>query len=313
MKIYLGGAKTGKTNKILSNAIDDALKGSKVYLLVPDTKAYMYEYMISKRLNNSNIFIEVLTFSRLGYYILKNTNYKNIMYIDDEIRKIYIKKIIGRVSLELLGKDKNIEDISELISKIKKNGLTKDDILEKYNSLLESINSNNSDISNIDTSILDIKINEIITILDEYDKELGNNKDIEQKNEILNIAIKNSDYFKDSNIYVDGFDRFTLMQFNILENIFDKVNDAYISLTLDKLTTNNEIFLSNRETLNTLLKIIQKSASNIEYEVFEDIHVENNALKIFNTLYTKNKEVEDLFNSIKDSDEYININKMGSI
>ena len=307
MKIYLGGAKTGKTNKILSNAIDDALKGTKVYLLVPETKAYMYEYMISKRLNNSNIFIEVLTFSRLGYYILKNTNYKNVMYIDDEIRKIYIKKIIGRVSLELLGKDKNIEDISELISKIKKNGLTKDDILEKYNSLLESINSNNSDISNIDTSILDIKINEIITILDEYDKELGNNKDIEQKNEILNIAIKNSDYFKDSNIYVDGFDGFTLMQFNILENIFDKVNDAYISLTLDKLTTNNEIFLSNRETLNTLLKIMQKSTSNIEYEVFEDIHVENNALKIFNTLYTKNKEVEDLFNSIKDSDEYINI------
>lgn len=307
MKIYLGGAKTGKTNKILSNAIDDALKGTKVYLLVPETKAYMYEYMISKRLNNSNIFIEVLTFSRLGYYILKNTNYKNVMYIDDEIRKIYIKKIIGRVSLELLGKDKNIEDISELISKIKKNGLTKDDILEKYNSLLESINSNNSDISNIDTSILDIKINEIITILDEYDKELGNNKDIEQKNEILNIAIKNSDYFKDSNIYVDGFDGFTLMQFNILENIFDKVNDAYISLTLDKLTTNNEIFLNNRETLNTLLKIMQKSTSNIEYEVFEDIHVENNALKIFNTVYTKNKEVEDLFNSIKDSDEYINI------
>ena len=307
MKIYLGGAKTGKTNKILSNAIDDALKGTKVYLLVPDTKAYMYEYMISKRLNNSNIFIEVLTFSRLGYYILKNTNYKNVMYIDDEIRKIYIKKIIGRVSLELLGKDKNIEDISELISKIKKNGLTKDDILEKYNSLLESINSNKNDISNIDTSILDIKINEIITILDEYDKELGNNKDIEQKNEILNIAIKNSDYFKDSNIYVDGFDGFTLMQFNILENIFDKVNDAYISLTLDKLTTNNEIFLSNRETLNTLLKIMQKISSNIEYEVFEDIHVENNALKIFNTLYTKNKEVEDLFNSIKDSDEYINI------
>ena len=115
MKIYLGGAKTGKTNKILSNAIDTALKGTKVYLLVPETKAYMYEYMISKRLNNSNIFIEVLTFSRLGYYILKNTNYKNVMYIDDEIRKIYIKKIIGRVSLELLGKDKNIEDISELI------------------------------------------------------------------------------------------------------------------------------------------------------------------------------------------------------
>lgn len=279
MKIYLGGAKCGKSSRILGEIKSDLENNleKKIYILSPETKTYMYEKKFANILGNSNIKMDVISFARLSHLILKNTKYRNIEYIDDELRKNYLKTIIKKLKLNYLGKEKSIPEIITLIDKVKENKVD----LKNFENVLGEFQN----------EILKLKLQDFIDIFKEYELRLGDLKDKSEKSEILKLAIRESEFFANSKVYILGFDGFKKVQYEILEEIASKAEIVF-GLTLNNLNTSNPNFVSNKKTFANIVKIMSKY-SKIEYEILEENNVQTGKLKTLNHyLTTENEEFE---------------------
>lgn len=278
MKIYVGGSKTGKTTKLIEKIKEYASLNEKMYILVPDQQSNFYELLFAKEFGGSNNKIDIITFSRLPYLIFKNTKYQNIVYLDDEIKRMYLKNIILSNNYEILGKEKNVDEIDQVISRIKEQQID----INNFENIKEQIKN--------EKKVLSLKLDEIISIYKEYEKLLNGKKDSTQKLEVLKEAISTTKFFENSILFIDGFDMFSKIQYTILESIIGKAKDTFIAITNLDLKSNNEYFEGNNETVANLIKICNKYG-NLEYEVLDKIYNQNDELYILNKSLTNlNKE-----------------------
>lgn len=281
MKIYLGAIGTDSNKKFLENIIEEKKLYDKQYVLVPENISYYYEEKLLE--NGSNMQVEIITFNRLQYLLFKNTKYNNISYVDDILRKMYIKKAISNLDITLLKKDKNISEIDKMIVRLKEQGIKSDELKQKI--------TNNENIH----GILKIKLEELIQIIEEYDKLLEDKKDKAEELSIVLDAIKESTVFEDAKLYITGFTNFTLMQFKVLEEIIRKCKDVDVEITIDDLGSKNNIFKEASTTLNNIIGYMS-AKGNISFEKFEEDNYHksmlgklNNALASKDIIYTENE------------------------
>lgn len=273
MKIYLGAIGTDSNKKFLENIIEEKKLYEKQYVLVPENISYYYEEKLLE--NGSNMQVEIITFNRLQYLLFKNTKYNNISYVDDILRKMYIKKAISNLDITLLKKDKNISEIDKMIVRLKEQGIKSDELKQKI--------TNNENIH----GILKIKLEELIQIIEEYDKLLEDKKDKAEELSIVLDAIKESNVFEDAKLYITGFTNFTLMQFKVLEEIIRKCKDVDVEITIDDLGSKNSIFKEASTTLNNIIGYMS-AKGNISFEKFEEDNYHKSMLgKLNNALASK--------------------------
>lgn len=295
MKIYLGAIGTDSNKKFLENIIEEKKLYDKQYVLVPENISYYYEEKLLE--NGSNMQIEIITFNRLQYLLFKNTKYNNISYVDDILRKMYIKKAISNLDITLLKKDKNISEIDKMIVRLKEQGIKSDELKQKI--------TNNENIH----GILKIKLEELIQIIEEYDKLLEDKKDKAEELSIVLDAIKESNVFEDAKLYITGFTNFTLMQFKVLEEIIRKCKDVDVEITIDDLGSKNSIFKEASTTLNNIIGYMS-AKGNISFEKFEEDNYHksmlgklNNELASKDIIYIESNCNEDGNSIEKNSDE----------
>lgn len=295
MKIYLGAIGTDSNKKFLENIIEEKKLYDKQYVLVPENISYYYEEKLLE--NGSNMQVEIITFNRLQYLLFKNTKYNNISYVDDILRKMYIKKAISNLDITLLKKDKNISEIDKMIVRLKEQGIKSDELKQKI--------TNNENIH----GILKIKLEELIQIIEEYDKLLEDKKDKAEELSIVLDAIKESNVFEDAKLYITGFTNFTLMQFKVLEEIIRKCKDVDVEITIDDLGSKNSIFKEASTTLNNIIGYMS-AKGNISFEKFEEDNYHksmlgklNNALASKDIIYIESNCNEDGNSIEKNSDE----------
>ena len=273
VKIYIGGESTNREKLFL----DDIVKENKSYvnkkkiIIAPENKLYYYENLILNLKKGINIDIELLSFSRMPYILFKKTRNRNNIYIDEIIKDIYLSKIIENEkkdnNLKIFNNDKIVNEMSNILSNIFENGIQRKQI-EEYIQKEET------------TDILKIKMNDILTIYDKYIEKKIDKLDKEEVYQKILEDLESNTYFDDAEIYILGFNSFKKVQLDILSKIISKSyntgNIISISMVIDNIVSNNEMFNTTKNTLSKIITLcngmnveIIKSTSNYDSNVID--------------------------------------------
>ena len=217
------------------------------YILSPEFKTNYYEKKILSKLDGINLNIDILSFARLPYMVFKNTKYSKNIYVDKIIRNIYIKQILQETDLQILNSDKYLEEIEQVITKLKENGITPEILEEKFD-----IDGAKEYLTIFETKMLDI-----IKILKKYNEKNINNID---KEEAYLQIIENEEllkYFSDSEIHILGFIGFSNTQKKLISKISKYAKKVNIYIPLNDINSSNETYLLTKNTTFELLRILQ--------------------------------------------------------
>lgn len=250
VKIYIGGESTNREKLFLDNIVEEnkSYVNKKKIIIAPENKLYYYENLILNLKKGINIDIELLSFSRMPYILFKKTRNRNNIYIDEMIKDIYLSKIIENEkkdnNLKIFNNDKIVNEMSNILSNIFENGIQRKQI-EEYIQKEET------------TDILKIKMNDILTIYDKYVEKKIDKLDKEEVYQKILEDLENNTYFDDADIYILGFNSFKKVQLDILTKIISKSynngNIISVSLVIDNIVSNNEMFNTTKKTLSNII------------------------------------------------------------
>lgn len=273
VKIYIGGESTNREKLFL----DDIVKENKSYvnkkkiIIAPENKLYYYENLILNLKKGINIDIELLSFSRMPYILFKKTRNRNNIYIDEIIKDIYLSRIIENEkknnNLKVFNNDKIVNEMSNILSNIFENGIQRRQI-EEYIQKEKTID------------MLKIKMNDILTIYDKYVEKKIDKLDKEEVYQKILEDLESNTYFDDADIYILGFNSFKKVQLDILSKIISKSynngNIISISMVIDNIVSNNEMFNTTKKTLSNIITScngmnveIIKSTSNYDSNIID--------------------------------------------
>ena len=250
VKIYIGGESTNREKLFLDNIVKEnkSYVNKKKIIIAPENKLYYYENLILNLKKGINIDIELLSFSRMPYILFKKTRNRNNIYIDEIIKDIYLSKIIENEkkdnNLKIFNNDKIVNEMSNILSNIFENGIQRKQI-EEYIQKEET------------TDMLKIKMNDILTIYDKYVEKKIDKLDKEEVYQKILEDLENNTYFDDADIYILGFNSFKKVQLDILTKIISKSynngNIISVSLVIDNIVSNNEMFNTTKKTLSNII------------------------------------------------------------
>lgn len=275
VKIYIGGESTNREKNFLDNIVkeDKAYVNKKKIIIAPENKLYYYENLILNLKKGINIDIELLSFSRMPYILFKKTRNRNNIYIDEIIKDIYLSKIIENEkknnNLKVFNNNKIVNEMSNILSNIFENGIQRRQI-EEYIQKEETID------------MLKIKMNDILTIYDKYVEKKIDKLDKEEVYQKILEDLESNTYFDDADIYILGFNSFKKVQLDILTKIISKSynngNIISISMVIDNIVSNNEMFNTTKNTLSKIITScngmnveIIKSTSNYDSNVIDKL------------------------------------------
>ena len=273
VKIYIGGESTNREKNFLDNIVkeDNAYINKKKIIIAPENKLYYYENLILNLKKGINIDIELLSFSRMPYILFKKTRNRNNIYIDEIIKDIYLSKIIENEkknnNLKVFNNDKIVNEMSNILSNIFENGIQRRQI-EEYIQKEKTID------------MLKIKMNDILTIYDKYVEKKIDKLDKEEVYQKILEDLESNTYFDDADIYILGFNSFKKIQLDILTKIISKSynngNIISISMVIDNIVSNNEMFNTTKNTLSKIITLcngmnveIIKSTSNYDFNLID--------------------------------------------
>ena len=273
VKIYIGGESTNREKNFLDNIVkeDNVYLNKKKIIIAPENKLYYYENLILNLKKGINIDIELLSFSRMPYILFKKTRNRNNIYIDEIIKDIYLSKIIENEkknnNLKVFNNNKIVNEMSNILSNIFENGIQRKQI-EEYIQKEKTID------------MLKIKMNDILTIYDKYVEKKIDKLDKEEVYQKILEDLESNTYFDDADIYILGFNSFKKVQLDILSKIISKSynngNIISISMVIDNIVSNNEMFNTTKKTLSNIITScngmnveIIKSTSNYDSNVID--------------------------------------------
>lgn len=266
MKIITGRAKAGKSKYIYDQIKSEIDKntGENLILLVPDLMTYQAEYDIIEELKLEGIMnLEVLSFKRLAHKIMDEVGgMGDIEEIDSLGKSMILKEIF----------DKNVDDL-KLFNKASSNT----GFLKQFDILLQELKQNLISVEQIrdasektNNKFLKNKLCDIALIYSEYNEQIMDKFfDEEDIYELVISNIKESNYIKNSRIWIDGFESFNQQRIQMIGTIGKHCKDLSISLNIDSK------YLDDLETFDDWepFKVIYDTYKSIEAAVEDNIEI----------------------------------------
>ncbi|MCL1936200.1 MAG: PD-(D/E)XK nuclease family protein [Defluviitaleaceae bacterium] len=252
INFILGRAGTGKSTKILKEMIEN--KNNTVFI-VPEQYSLSAEKDLLDFTKATNV--NVLSFKRLSIKIFYEFGLKDKVILDDVAKAMLLRKIMIDVKKNLVYY-KNIKITQGFIQK-----------LSHTISMLEAggLGQLNTSINSLDTNIY-YKTKDILLIYNTFIEYTQNNYiSTEQALDITAQKIKNSNFLKNTDIYIDSFNSFTNLEYKVLTELFAISNKSTIILTTDIDNfeiEKSDIFFETKTTLSKLYSICKKLNAKIE-------------------------------------------------
>jgi ATP-dependent helicase/nuclease subunit B len=309
LNIVVGRAKTGKSTYVYDDINNEIQKKnhSNLILLVPEQMTYQSEYEIIDRISSHGIMAaEVLSFSRLLYKVLEEVGGLKVQEINSYGKIMLLKKIFeeNKDGLKLFNKalkqEGFLREFDSIISEMKQNCISVE-FLEQV--IKYKVNKD-------DNQLLSNKLEDIIKIYSEINKiYMDKFFDEEDKMDLLISAVKNSNFIKNSNIWIDGFESFNMQRNKLIRELILHSKSVTITLNIGaesikdlRCTEDWEAFKTVHDTFNTLIEdlecpinIIPLNASNLNNEIET---VEKNMFSISNFKYDKDTDNIQIYSSL---------------
>lgn len=293
LRLICGKAGTGKSDFCLEEIKKNINENRKIYIITPEQYSFTEEKKLLKKLEyGSTMNAEVISFARMAYRIINEVGGVTKTNLSKSGKAMLIYDILDRKKKDLnfLGKSKqNVELADTMITELKKHSVKLDD--------LKSLD--------IDNKYLEKKLEDVISVYDEYNKLLeGKYIEENDKLEILETQLDKTDLFKDCIFYIDEFTGFTKQEYKIIKKLMQIAYSVNITITTDNLDMgqdmSQDLYYSNKLTANKLLFIARSNNIECDKTVFlntsyrfeneELAHLESNLEKIPYSEYKDNVE-----------------------
>lgn len=257
--LILAAAGGGKTTHI-TNLIEQFSAGryKKITLIVPEQFSFTSEKTMLGRVGAKAMAdIDVLSFTSLGEKLVGRPAFHERRRLSDPAKAVLMKMALESVKdkLSLYGGHVNrksvISEFVALSSEFKQNAVSTDSVRL---ALAQSENS-----------LLKMKLNDIITVLDAYDAmtegSYFNPDDL--LTELCDILPEN-DYFKGRLVFIDGFRGFTAQEYKVLAHMLKKSAAVYVTLCTDNLQNSDDetdLFAHTKRTAKKLIEIAKKNGA----------------------------------------------------
>lgn len=270
LTFILGRPASGKTYTVINKIKELTGEHKKAVLIVPEQFTFESERAVLSALGDkAALDVSVLSFSRLCDEIgdLKGGNAGKLLGDADKI--IFMHRALKSVENELTLWGKYSGNVAfsttmlDTIGEFKINAILPQDLRR----IADEVNS----------PTLQSKLRDTALIYETYDMLTGE-RFIDPADRLTKLYrdLEDSDYFKNKTVFLDSFKGFTGQQFRIMERIFQKAEDVYISLTDNPEQTKE---YSIYENIRTAAQRINKIAKNHNIEISEPIILEKSLYK----------------------------------
>ena len=273
LKIIYGRAGVGKSLYCINEMKESLEKGSenKKILIVPEQFTFETENKMLGMIGESCVLsAEVLSFKRLANRVFNNDGGVTKRSIKDAAKSMLIHKVLDDVigDMKVFGvaakKEGFIDIISTLVTEFKKYNVDEEVLLTMIN-----------DIS--DPELVN-KLSDLEKIFRGFNKRLHKAYiDGEDELALLVKKLKDSEYCKGADIWIDEFTTFTPQQMDIIIELMKKAKSVNITLSMSDGSESydlkeSDIYSVTKKTEKRLLKAIEEN--NIGFKGYHNIKTE---------------------------------------
>lgn len=220
-----GRAGSGKTEYLINCLKEKQSVGADCLFLVPEQHSVDTELRLEKA-GATALGTEVLNFERLPNHVFRTIGGLNTTAVDGVGKTVLVRRALLELKEQLrlytAPSAKDIGELRETVSAIKRLGVSADDLKNK----VKDIKSDGG---------LGSKLQDLILIYKQYENLLGNDKtDDEDGLKRLNKALEGTDFFKGCSVFIDGIYTFTPNQYDIIARISESAEDIYVSFLCDE-------------------------------------------------------------------------------
>lgn len=272
LRLILGRAKTGKTQKII-----DEMKTSKncIYI-VPEQYSYQAEKKIIKSEGALGLFgTQVYSLRRLYFFLVNYYGGKNRTYLDPISKTMIISSILinENENLKIYKDLANVDGFSQEVRKAI-------DEFKAYN-ITPQVLKGAKEV--VDSSLLQKKLEDLGLIFEKFEEFIKKGY-IDPSDELTILAglINNTPYFEGKKIYFDQFSSFSPQEEGVIGAMLKKGDEVVIALTHDE--DGDEFILTNK-TANKLKKLAQRMGVEVKEERLYDTHFKSEEIKVLEREY----------------------------
>ncbi len=254
IRYIYGNAGSGKTSLCIDEIYEKSNQtNNSIIYIVPEQFTLQSEKNLLKKFKSKVLLnIHILSFKRLAHNLFSETGVSSTKILGETGKLMLIRKIVYENTKKFvyfkksLDKDGFIENISSSITEFFKYNVSASDLEKKLDSLKDSPD-------------LYEKTKDLILIYKEYVSYLE--KEYISSDETLDLLsekIKESEFIKNSEIWIDEFSGFTPQEFKVLKELFKYAHQINITFCLNtKRLVNKSLnqfdpFFETKNTLNKL-------------------------------------------------------------
>lgn len=245
-EIIYGESGTGKSTLLYKKIREEAVKGKKVFLFVPDQFSFEAEKIIYKTVEAPyGLNVTAAMFSRTSQKILKLAG-ENKPYADDIVKTVVMKRVISGHKFSYYEKQSVKDGFPKLmlgiIGRLRTEGISP----SQFRNLVSEGSAGFSD------ALLN-KLNDICEVYTEYDKALSLtfSDKLDDVRRAAEIALE-TDFFKDKVCFFDGFDDYSGSQMNFIGAVAAKAEKLIFTVTTDSPDSRDIKFFNSLRLIERL-------------------------------------------------------------
>ncbi|MDD4047849.1 MAG: helicase-exonuclease AddAB subunit AddB [Clostridia bacterium] len=268
LRFVIGRSGAGKTKQCLEEVtyvLKETPKGKYIYL-VPEQASFHAEKSLSSYTESGGVIqAQVLSFQRLAWRVLQETGGGNYPLLDDVGKTLIIRRLLEKNKKNLKVFNLNIDSpgfleqlvrgLSEMkiyqidpvkLEKVVYGELEKEEAVEvKEGKVTEDELEILKDKEEMTGSLRE-KMEDFLLIYKEFEEYIEDQYlDTEDNLQLLIDNLHKSDYLEDAQIWVDGFNGFTPLEFEVIRQLILKCKQVNISICLDKELLNKKVAETN--------------------------------------------------------------------
>lgn len=260
LQFVLGASGAGKSSRIYQWVIEWAVThpDMQYIILVPD----QYTMQIQKQMvlmhpGHAILNIDVLSFNRLYHKVMEELGGDFLTPLDDTGKNLILRQLAESMKEELpvLGRLMHrhgyISEVKGIISEMQQYGISPDGM----KTLIDSSSSRRG---------LQARLEDVQKLYSAYvEYQEGNYRTSESMYPILTRRLKESAYFKNTVILLDGFTGFTPVQMPLIQEMMVLAKDMYVTMTIDEepeeVTTEQQLFYTSAKSIRDLEKLAEEA------------------------------------------------------
>ena len=289
LQLILGRAGYGKTEYVFSNIKKRVEQGEdNIVLITPEQFSFVAERRLLFDLGADKVnYVTNLSFSRLTNEIKKRYGGTDLPVLSKGAKAVLMKKAMESIQDDLCVFRDNVSNTSFINSFVK--------IYDELKSCRVTYDDLESAAENTDSGALSDKLSDIALITEAYDA-LIEGEYYDPANELTRLykELIEVDYFRDSIVYIDGFNGFVAQEYKIIETILAQAKEVYITFCSDSYSNSDRYDLFSY--VNSNISILTGVAKKANVAVVSPIILPENYRSRNDELKTVEKNI---FSSVK--------------